>query len=97
MDPRELLLAFMALATDNSELSLSIVFNRDEYLEKIQIIPVDWLQEPEHHSHDHPHNQYFTGVPDTVSEVKGRMVYAQTPTDLQLAWRVCFILICLTK
>jgi hypothetical protein len=88
VDPRELLVSFMAMATPSDELADSLEENPLEHLEKIQIAPRDWLQEPERDSREAPHSHYFIGVPDAVSDVKGRMVYAQTPSGLELAWKV---------
>lgn len=87
VDPRELLVSFMAMATPSEELANSLEENPLEHLEKIQIASHDWLQEPERDSREAPHSHYFIGVPDTVSDVKGRMVYAQTPSGLELAWK----------
>jgi hypothetical protein len=78
----------MALATPSEKLAESIMNQRTEYLEKIHFVPHDWLQQPAHDIHDGPPSHYFRGVPDTVSDVKGCMVYVQAPAGLELAWRV---------
>ena len=87
MDPRKLLLSFMAMATPSEEVAASILNNPNQVLEKIQMVAHDWLQDPEQDEIAAP-THVFTGVPDAISDVKGRMVYAQTPAGLELAWKV---------
>jgi hypothetical protein len=78
----------MAVVTPDERLADSIWDNPDEHLDKIHLASHNWLQEPEHDSPLATPAHYFIGVPDAVSDVKGRMVYAQTPDGLELAWKV---------
>lgn len=78
----------MSFVTPSEELADSIDKNPEEHLEKIQVAAHHWLHEPDHKSHDVPPTHYFMGVPDAVSDVKGRLVYAQSPSGLELAWKV---------
>ena len=84
IDTIDLILDFMTHAAPDEEFEKDLAENREAYKEKMEMHWLDHLTFSKEGYHAH-----ITNVPGSTGEVKGKLVYAQTPNGLEIAWKVC--------